>query len=306
MRLRIITMVIVLFLSISAFAESSNCGAPGNNITWRISNDTLYIEGMGKMMDYAWGRSAWETPPWLKDEYPPWYDHRDSLTNIVIGEGITHIGNNAFAGCGGLISIEIAEANTQYSSIEGVLYNKDKTTLIRSPKGKTGSVTIPASVKNINDNAFGWCINLTNISIPEGVTSIGEGAFSNCHSLTDVSIPERVTSIKDWTFFNCRSLASIAIPEKATSIGEWAFFGCEALANISIPESVTNIGVFAFFGCSGLTSIVLKGTTPPDAENCFSDISKDIPIYVPAGSLDKYKNAKVWKEFTNIQSLLRF
>lgn len=127
---------------------------------------------------------------------------------------------------------------------------------------------------------FRDCKNLSSITIPEGVTSIGNEAFRNCSSLTSFTIPDGVTSIGDSTFYNCSRLSSL-----------------------TIPESVRSIERGAFAICSGLTQITVQAVTPPMiGDSAFSSVGRDIPVYVPAESLEAYQNADVWKEF-NLQGM---
>ena len=190
-----------------------------------------------------------------------------SLTSITIPNSVTSIGGGAFYGCLSLTSIDVETNNQNYASIDGVLYNKEITTLICYPGGKT-SITILNSVTSIGYYAFATC-SLTSITIPNSVTSIGGGAFSGCSSLTSITIPNSVTSIGEYTFFGCSSLTSITIPNSVTSIGESAFSGCSSLTSITIPNSVTLIGESAFSGCSSLTSITIPNSVTLIGERAF-------------------------------------
>ena len=179
-----------------------------------------------------------------------------SLTSITIPEGVTSIGDRAFSSCSNLTSINVSDNNKNYSSVDGVLFNKDKAKIIKYPVKKEGtSYTIPNGVTSIECDAFESCSSLTNITIPNGVTSIGDSAFDGCSSLTNVTIPNSVTSIGDSAFDGCRSLTNVTIPNSVTSIGDRAFRYCSSLTNITIPDRVTSIGVYAFEFCSSLTNI---------------------------------------------------
>ncbi len=179
-----------------------------------------------------------------------------SLTSISIPDSVTSIDKYAFSYCSSLMSINVDENNKNYCSVEGDLYNKNKTELIQYAIGKKDTrYIIPNSVTYIHNEAFGGCSSLTSISIPNSVTSIGDYAFYYCSSLTSISIPNSVTSISDGAFQYCNSLTSISIPDSVTSIGYYGFYDCSSLTSISIPDSVTYIGYQAFYGCSSLTSI---------------------------------------------------
>ncbi|MBQ8538469.1 MAG: leucine-rich repeat protein, partial [Ruminococcus sp.] len=194
-------------LNLSTNNGSSNiisglkCGA---NVYYKIYGDTLEIYGSGDMYDYC---------------YQFWRDYQDSITKVIIKNGVTNIGESAFN-----------------------FY-------------RLNSITIPASVTNIEDWAFSGCSSLTSVTIPNRVKRIGNNAFDNCHNLRTIIIPSSVTSIGDWAFSWCESLESITIPNSVTNIGRWAFEGCESLKSATIPASVTSMGQGLFKGCTSLASI---------------------------------------------------
>ena len=140
-----------------------------------------------------------------------------SLTSVTIGNSVTSIGYDAFEGCISLKSIEISDNNKNYSSVDGVLFNKDKSVLVIYPAGKTDSV----------------------YSIPNSVTSIGYGTFEDCTSLISVTIPDSVTSIDNKAFYNCTSLTSITIPNSVTEIGKDAFYNCTSLAKVDYNGTIS-------------------------------------------------------------------
>ncbi len=186
----------------------------------------------------------------------------DKLTNITIGEGVTTIGYGNFSECHGLAKITIDSNNQYYSSDEyGVLFNKDKTELIRYPKGNTRTnYTIPDSVTIVDDKAFYDCDNLTNVTISDSVTTIGDSVFSLSYNLTSITIGDSVTEISSSAFKSCPNLTNVTIGDSVTTIAYSAFYNCKSLASIIIPDSVTEIGNYAFNACTNLTDVYYPGT----------------------------------------------
>ena len=199
------------------------------------------------------------------------------LTSITIPGRVKMIGSAAFA-CTGLVRIEVAEENLVYKSTRGMLLNKEGTKLIFIPEGlkeelcipegvteigrnafvrPVKSITIPASVREIDEMTFWGFTELTSITISEGVTKIGANAFQGCTGLKSITIPESVTKIGDCAFYGCVGLTSITISKGVTKIGSSAFGDCTGLKRITISEGVTEIGHEAFKGCTGLTRITI-------------------------------------------------
>ena len=196
-----------------------------------------------------------------------------SLTGITIPEGITSIGDNAFSSCKKLSSITVDSKNAVYSSDEsGVLFNKNKTELIRYPIGNTAtSYTIPESVTTIGTNAFNGSTNLTGVTVSDSVTKIGSYSFSGCTGLTGITIPENVTTIEEYAFNGCSGLQNIVFDENSsiTVINQYVFTECDGLTSVVLPDSVTKIGTGAFLNCDKLASVTIPDSVITIEANAF-------------------------------------
>lgn len=270
---KIVSFTLVLSMMVSTMAlafaaEIVASGTCGDNLTWVLDNDgTLTISGQGDIPDYP-------------SANPPWFFHQGSIDNVIIEDGVTSIGYFAFVFCAGidnvsigrdvkyidewafyecnsLKKINVSEENTSYCSVDGILYSKDMTTLLKAPCQKTyNTFSIPGGVTSIGAGAFSNCTNLMGVNIPVSVTDIGDEAFLYCTRLTNVIIPDSVTAIGSSAFKSCRSLTNVVIGNSVTTIGSAAFMYCSNLTNVSIPNSVTSIGTSAFNDC-GLTSVTI-------------------------------------------------
>jgi hypothetical protein len=238
-------IVLLLFACFTISLNMSGESITTGPLTWRFMDGTLTISGKGAMPDY---------------DYPstPWYNYHAYIENVIITEGVTSIGNNAYCDCGYLTSI-----------------------------------TISNSVTSIGNNAFRGCNSLTSITIPDSVTSIGEYAFLSCNSLNSIVVEKNnpVYSTNDGVLFDKEQTLLVSFPagksgeyvvdNSVTSIGEYAFYGCSDLSSITIPNSVTNIGSAAFSGCSGLSSISISNSITSIESAVFSGCSSLTSITIP-------------------------
>ena len=197
----------------------------------------------------------------------PWEGY-GKVKRIKIGDGVTTIGDYAFYDC-----------------------------------GMPTSVTIPNGVTKIGDYAFYNCTSLASVTIPNSVTTIGDYAFSHCIPLTSITIPNSVTKIGKYTFDYCSNLTSITIPNSVTEIEEETFKNCYNLQKVNIGNSVKTIGEFAFNKCTNITQISSEAVVPPTCEsNAFFRIYKsECKLIVPKNSLDAYKQAYQWEDFSLIE-----
>lgn len=224
-----------------------------------------------------------------------------SLDSVHIPESVTEIGPEAFTTCSLLREFEVAQGNAFYTSQDGVLFNKDKTTLIRYPEAKADpTYCIPESVITVEASAFSGNQFLSTVTIPDGVTTLGASAFHGDDALTSIVLPESVTDLGAYAFFGCRALTSVTLsngitalevstfgrctsltgirlPNHLQSIGERTFDGCRALKHVTVPNTVKSIGDFAFENCDALTCIVIPQSV--------TDLGHEIFFYCEAQTI---------------------
>ncbi len=241
------------------------------------------------------------------------------LNSIFIPSGVTIISPDSFMGCTSLSNVTVDENSNSFSSVNGVLYNKNQTELKYYPANKDWDASlIPGTVTKIGDYAFAYNKKITEVILPTTINSISIGAFSNCTSLKSIIIPSGVTTLNSATFSNCSSLTSVEIPNGTTLIRGNIFTNCSSLTWVKIPGSVQTIDQNAFKNCVNLTSITMEGATPPTLHaSAFSNsgigmnADNHASIFVPFANVSDYKNASVWSNYsvkirTDVEEYLTF
>mgnify|MGYP001796510247 CR=1 FL=1 len=298
-------------LTFSMLKVSAQSGKTGK-LNWNISDGTLTISGIGAMPNYKYKQRKYRI-------ISPWYFYLNNIKSIVICEGVTSFGENAFY--------------VYYNDLDVMFTNYfDSDNSIDENFTKycgVTSVSIPNSVVSIGRSAFRNCRNLTSISVPNSVSTIGRSAFSACSKLTSLNLPNSITIVESYLCRGCSSLNSITIPNSVTYIRYSAFSGCHSLKFVVIPNSVTRIGGHAFAFCKGLTSITIPDSVLDidnsillDCENLSEIINYAIVpqtlrpykvfsnlntakciLRVPESALEAYKGAEGWEEFERIEAI---
>ena len=236
-----------------------------------------------------------------------------NLKNITIPASVVNMGEeeyyttgngNPFSECYNLTSINVEENNSKYSSVDGVLFNKDKTILITYPYAKEQEdYVIPDSLKEIRNGTFSTCKNLRNVKIPNGITKISDTMFYRCENLESVNIPDNVTKIEHGAFLFCNNVDNVIIPNSVKSIGESAFQACTNLKSITLSQNINTIEAYTFdacislqtlgipygvtsigqgaFGSSGLTNITIPDTVTTIGDSAFSACNNLEDITLP-------------------------
>jgi hypothetical protein len=286
----ILILICAVALNFAANAQTWDIGHASNpggasSVTAIFSGSTLTINGAGMMVDFSTA---------------PWNSVRNIITIVIIQNGITSIGNNAFEYCDNLTSVGIPNSvmtigNYAFSGCRSLT-----------------SVDIPNSVTSIRNWAFAWCSSLMSVDIPNSVMTIGNNVFWGCNGLTSINVASDNPnySSENGVLFNKDKSTLITypggkhdfvytIPNSVTSIGSSAFYNCSGLRSITIPNSVTIIGSSAFGMCTNLTSVYVEWDNPISiGSSVFSYVNtSNIDLHVPDGTVQVYRAAPVWNTF---------
>lgn len=231
------------------------------------------------------------------------------LKTVSISANVTRLGQYVFEGCKSLESITVDPANNYYLSEDGVLYDKELSTLIKCPEAKAGKLALPETLKTVAAYACTNCTQLTGeLILPVGVTVLGNHAFSNCPGLTgSLAIPESLYEMGDGAFWGCYGFAKdLALPDGLQSIGMNTFGYLSQIEKIVLPTSLGVLREGVFNNCLGVRHIVSSRGTPPAVEDfAFYGIDREQTyIEVPEDAKEVYLSAEVWKDFLNYDKVM--
>ena len=247
----VLALIGILVLSANAAHAEGNgvrdSGECGDNLTWILyDNGELRISGTGAM---------WDGESWSGLDL---FGQNELITSVIVGSGVTSIGNWAFYKCNQINTVTLPD------TITGIGYGSF------SMCSSMESINLPDSISFISNNAFTHCYELTSIDLPNSLAVIGESAFWNCYGLKTMNIPESVTSIGEGAFSGCKNLESITLPSTLTELSKGIFYGCEALKSIILPDGITTIGEDAFLGCDSLIEVTIPASVTRIERYAFS------------------------------------
>ena len=215
--------------------------------------------------------------------------HVNKLPTVTIPASATTVSVNAFTYDPALKSILVADGNPNYTSVDGILFSKDKKQLISFADG------------------YG-----TQYTVPDGTKVIGTEAFRGATALSSVSLPKYLNEVGGYAFFDCSALTDITVPHGVTTIGNYAFGSCSAMTQTELPATLTSLGYRVFYNVPDLTTLKVKATTPPTCKTYFDSHSGEtletfmadhytgVNLFVPPGCAQAYRAANTWKKFQNI------
>ena len=294
---------------ISSFTTAATEGDFGVNncLHWKVTSTftskTLTITGSGAMPDFDFPKG--NLAPWWNYEALGMnalseidFDIKGNLKTVIIGEGVTNVGDYALFFLPAATQVTLPESVTSIGRYGIAMCSK--LTGLSIPKGVTGigdfglagngltAITLPDGLQSLGRGAFDSCASLTNTTLPAAITAVPGKCFADCTKLLNVKYAGTVTAIGDLAFESCKALTAAPIPETVTEIGASAFTGCTALTDVTIPAGVSTIPEDCFRGCTALADIDLPGTVTHVGYNAFTGCTalKDVRCYGAAPAVE--------------------
>lgn len=285
--------------------NSENNSGEKNGIYWDINSDgVLTVEGKGDIKEEYFASNNNIYSVVISDGIVSVGENafKDcvNLKKISIGKDVLEIGSLAFGGCSRLLEICVSDENQHFSSENGILFNKDKTEIIKYPSAiEEDLYVIPQSVITVGEYSFEKAIYLFTITIGKNVQNIENGAFSGCVCLEKAEIPENVVSLGENSFSGCLGISSVYFGKGLVLIGDNAFRDCRNLISVSWNDSISSIGAYAFYG-TNLPFVVVPKSVVFVGENAFGytytsryEIKYNFIIYGENGSsAEKYADSE--------------
>lgn len=190
------------------------------------------------------------------------------LTSIALGSAVKTLGRGPFRGCSSLKTITVHSQNEHYAVVDGILFDKQLSSIIRCPQKAAPKTAFPTSLRKVEAYAFEGCLKLKTITLPKGSVFVGKEAFSGCENLTAVSLPESLEYIANNAFART-GLTAVSIPDNVSFLGESAFAHCKNLAKVQIGQGVVHLPNGLFDACEKLSQVSLGNNLESINQNAF-------------------------------------
>jgi hypothetical protein len=293
----------------------SNCSSltefiiPETILNYSSLNGVLFDKNQTTLIQYPAGKLGnYILPTSVINIGPYAFSGCSHISTLTISSSLSSIGSSAFSGCSNFTEFIIPETNQLYSSLDGVLFNKNQTRLIQYPAGKPGNYIVPNSVTTIESSAFSECFGISEFTVPETNLFISSlnGVIFNKNQTKIIQypagkqgnyiVPNTVTTIGNYAFSNCSRITDITFPTSLIKIESSAFSYCSGITTLTFPAKLTSIGNFSFSECYGLKTIYCLNPTPPTLGSyCFNLVTSITDVYVPTDiALTAYKASTDW------------
>ncbi len=223
-------LAMMIFPPVAASAATGE-GSCGEGVFWKLEGGTLTISGSGGL----------NTKPGYFQN--PWAQYLEQITEIIIEEGVTAVGDGSFYGCPNLKRVKLANSVTEIGS-----YAFKSCTQLKY-------LTLSSNLRSIGEDAFFDCESLYAVKLPEGLQSIASGAFYRCYSLTTITIPASVQSMGTQVFAYCTELLRADIQAPLQELPAGTFYECPALNGVTLAPEISDVGENAFVNCGSLTNV---------------------------------------------------